>query len=75
MFGKFMKESRSAAKKTKCFYCKNEVTSFCNSYSIPAFTLRNIAKNSNLISLNSFIEMPFLNKQSGLQKTGTFQIY
>lgn len=71
---KFMKESRSAAKKNECYHCKNEVSSFCNSHSIPAFTLKNIAKNGNLVSLNSFIEMPFLDKQTGVQKTGTFQI-
>lgn len=71
---KFMKESRSAAKKNECFHCKREVDSFCNSHSIPAFTLRNIAKNGKLVNLNSFIEMPFLDKQNGLKKTGTFQI-
>lgn len=71
---KFMKESRSAAKRNKCFHCKKEVSSFCNSHSVPAFTLRNIAKNGNLVNLNNFIEIPFQDKQSGLQKTGTFQI-
>lgn len=70
----FLKESKMRAKRNECFYCKNQVSSFCNSHSIPAFTLRNIAKDGQLITLNSFIKMPFIDKISGLQKTGTFQL-
>lgn len=70
----FMKESRKDAKKDTCFHCKKEVTSFCNSHSVPAFTLKNIAKEGKLLTLNQFVEMPFIDKISGLQSTGTFRI-
>ncbi|MFZ2768006.1 MAG: hypothetical protein WA068_01975 [Lactococcus raffinolactis] len=72
-FSKFMQEVRKSSKKKDCFYCKKLVSSFCNSHSIPLFTLKNIAKEGEVINLNNFIKFPILDDISGLQKTGTFK--
>ena len=48
-FNKVLSEARKASKSEKCIYCGKETTSFCNSHSIPAFCLRNIAVNGQLL--------------------------
>lgn len=70
----FFKVGRNLAKKEKCFHCEKDVTSFCNSHSVPAFTLKNTSKDGFLLTLNQFLSIPFLPKQTGLNKTGTFQL-
>lgn len=42
-FGRALSEARSKAKKEKCFVCQKEVSSFCNSHSIPQFCLSIVA--------------------------------
>ena len=45
-----LKKSRAAAKQDTCFHCGKKVESFCNSHSVPAFCLKNIASNGMLLS-------------------------
>ncbi|WP_221372837.1 hypothetical protein [Clostridium perfringens] len=71
---KIISEARKVSKSEKCIYCGNETTSFCNSHSIPAFCLRNIAKNGELLHTNKFINFPLLDFEKGINKAGTFQI-
>ena len=71
---KIFTDSRKLAKKNECIYCGKEVTSFCNSHSIPAFCLRNISKNGELFYSNVFINMPLLPLDKGVNNAGTFQI-
>ena len=72
--GKMLKASRSAAKLTKCYYCDNEITSFCNSHSVPAFCLKNISVDGKLGTLNSLIEFPLVDNDKGVKQAGTFQL-
>lgn len=69
-----IREGRDAAKGEKCYYCGKEVSSFCNSHSIPAFCLRNIATNGEVLTLNSLVENPVMESKKGVKKAGTFQI-
>lgn len=72
--GKFMKECRENAKPSTCYYCGNKITSFCNSHSIPAFCLRNIATSGDVACLNTLIDFPLLDNEKGVNEAGTFHI-
>lgn len=72
--GKLFGESRKDAKSEVCFYCGEKCSSFCNSHSIPAFFLRNIALEGNLYSNNKLVSLPLLDEDKGVNQSGTFQI-
>ncbi|OZV13472.1 hypothetical protein CIW83_02700 [Tissierella sp. P1] len=72
--GKLMGLSRKEAKSDSCFYCGKKVNSFCNSHSIPAMFLRNIAINGDLYNNNIMIKLPLIDDETGVNKTGTFHI-
>lgn len=69
-----IRKSRLAAKKDSCFYCGEKCDSFCNSHSIPAFCLRNIASNGDVLTLNAIVDNPFLKSKKGVNNSGTFQL-
>lgn len=69
-----LKKSRAAAKQDTCFHCGKKVESFCNSHSVPAFCLKNIASNGMLLTLNSMVGMPFLDREKGVKGAGTFHL-
>ncbi len=72
--GKFSKEIREVTKQETCYYCGNKFTSFCNSHSIPAFVLRNIAENGEVLTLNAFIDNPIFKVDKGVNQAGTFNL-
>lgn len=69
-----LSEARKSAKMKKCIYCGKETNSFCNSHSIPAFSLKNIATNGELFYSNALIKFPLSDIDKGVNKSGTFQI-
>ena len=69
-----VKKSRAAAKQETCYYCGKEVSSFCNSHSVPAFCLRNISEDGNVLTLNALIDNPLFDREKGIKKAGTFQL-
>lgn len=62
------------AKGEKCLYCDEEVKSFCNSHTIPAFILNNISSKGNLYNANKMIGMPLLKEEDGINRSGTFHV-
>ena len=52
--------ARQKAKLSYCYYCKKEVTSFCNSHSVPKFCLKRLSVDGKLYYVNTLIELPFL---------------
>ena len=73
-FSKLKKESMNDAKSDECYYCKKKVKGMCNSHTVPAFTLRNIAVNGKIYSINSLVHIPFLKDELGVNESGTFHI-
>lgn len=71
---RILSDSRKLAKGEKCIYCGKETTSFCNSHSIPAFSLKNIAANGELYYSNTLVNFPLLDLDKGVNNAGTFQI-
>ena len=71
---KFLSKAHKLSKAEKCIYCGKKTTSFCNSHSIPAFSLRNIATNGELFHSNALVNFPLLDFDKGVNKAGTFQL-
>lgn len=74
IISKIMSSSRKESKGKTCFYCKEEGKKFCNSHSIPAMFLRNIGVNGYLYSTNIMINIPLIDEEIGVNKTGVFHI-
>jgi hypothetical protein len=72
--GKLLGKSRQEAKISECYYCGRPCNSFCNSHSIPAFCLRNIAVNGDVFYSNTLINLPLLDYEKGVNESGTFRI-
>ena len=72
--GSFHKHIRAMSKQEECFLCHKQFTSFCNSHSVPAFVLRNIAINGEVLTPNSFIQHPALKNKKGVNQAGTFNL-
>lgn len=71
---KLMKSARAEAKRETCYYCGKEVTSFCNSHSVPEFCLRNISDNGEVLTLNTVVDNPLMESEAGVGKAGTFHL-
>jgi len=67
-------ESRKSTKTGKCLYCSKETNSYCNSHSIPASFLKNIAKGGKLYTHAALIDLPLLKADTGVNNAGTFLI-
>ena len=72
--GKLLNKSRQDAKGEECYYCGKKCSSFCNSHSIPSFFLRNIAIEGDVYSNNKLVNLPLLDDDKGVNKSGTFQL-
>lgn len=67
-------KSRRDSKPSHCLYCGKETSQFCNSHSVPASFLRNIAVDGKVYTTNIIIDLPILDTEKGVNKSGTFQI-
>lgn len=71
---KVFSKAKAEAKLDKCFYCHKKVQGFCNSHTVPAFCLKNIAKEGKVFYSNSFLDMPIMDNEKGVNSSGTFQL-
>ena len=71
---KMIKDSRNQAKQSKCYYCGKDCDSFCNSHTLPAFCLRNIAQNGKVFYSNTILDLPLLKDDKGVNEAGTFHL-
>ena len=67
-------KSRKDSKSGVCLYCEKKINSYCNSHSIPASFLRNIADDGKLYAHGGLIDLPLLKYEEGVNKAGTFLI-
>ncbi len=73
-FGKLLAKSRRDSKLSECYYCGSPCSSFCNSHSIPAFCLKNIAVNGDVFYSNKLVNLPLLDYEKGVNDSGTFHL-
>lgn len=69
-----MKKINDLSKQDRCYYCGKQCESFCNSHSIPAFILKNIASNGQIYNNNTILEMANKGEQVGINSAGTFRL-
>lgn len=69
-----IRESREKSKLSKCYYCGVQCDGFCNSHTLPAFCLRNIARRGDVFYSNSILKLPSLNDYKGIKDSGTFHL-
>lgn len=74
LMSKIQAKARQEAKLNYCYYCKKEVSSFCNSHSVPQFCLRRIAADGKVYNANTLIDLPFMRSEQGVNEAGTFQL-
>lgn len=67
-------EARGKAKIDKCLICGRAMGSFCNSHTVPQFSLRKICTDGNVLNFNSLLESPAIKKDAGLTQAGVFHI-
>lgn len=73
-YSKLHNKSVRDAKKSRCLFCGREVSSFCNSHSVPQFVLKNIGKNGYVNWMNSMFSIPLVNDSLGVNQAGTFHL-
>lgn len=73
-WNKFFKHHKAEAKPTNCLYCQKEVSSFCNSHSIPAHCLKNIGMEGKNHTVNKLIDNCLMEDERGVNNTGVFQM-
>lgn len=69
-----LKKSREDSKKSQCYICGKDCSSFCNSHSVPRYCLENIALNGRIYYSGNLIDMPMFDKEKGVNEAGTFRI-
>lgn len=57
----------------KCVLCGRVVKSFCNSHSVPQFSLKNIAKNGMVMHPSKLMGIDVIEEEKGVNKSGTFR--
>lgn len=67
-------QCRKESKPDNCFCCGRATTTFCNSHTLPAFVLKNIALNGKLYTTNRVMDVPVFDDESGINNTSTFHL-
>ena len=62
-FSGILKKARQEAKLAKCYFCEKQISSFCNSHSVPKFCLKNIAVRGDKL-----VKFPLKRKKKVLMK-------
>lgn len=65
-------EVSKEAKAKTCILCGRAKTSFCNSHSVPQFSLKNIANNGMLIQPSKLMGIDVVEEEKGVNNSGTF---
>lgn len=69
-----LNEARKRAKQEKCYICQKEVSSFCNSHSVPQFCLKAIATDGKVFMSGIQPNFPCFGDDTGVKSAGTFHI-
>ncbi|WP_379134372.1 hypothetical protein [Paenibacillus sp. sgz500958] len=69
-----LKKSREDSKKSQCYICGKDSSSFCNSHSVPRYCLEHIALNGRVYYSGNLVDTPMFDKEKGVNEAGTFRI-
>lgn len=65
---------RQEVKLTNCYVCGKDVSSFCNSHTIPKFILKYISINGEVKSFGDLVFSPLDKGFKGIKQAGTFHL-
>lgn len=66
------KAAYNESKPEYCLICGNNQKSYCNSHSIPQFSLKQLSKNGQLITSLSLVKKEMPNLRKGIKNAGVF---
>lgn len=68
-------EAESRAKPSRCILCGSTQSSFCNSHSVPQFTLKAIARNGIVLHASAAmgLDEEIVDNENGIKKSGVFK--
>ena len=69
---KLLSNARNDAKPDQCILCGKPQTSFCNSHSVPQFSLKNIAENGKVLHASILMGIDVIDIEKGVSNSGTF---
>ncbi len=72
--GNILSDSKKVSKLPYCYHCGKNVSSHCNSHSVPQCFLKNISVNGEVNYSNKLIGLPALDEDKGINQAGTFSI-
>lgn len=72
-FNEIYRRAQKQSKLEYCLCCGKNVTSFCNSHTLPRFILKSISDNGMVYTSNNYFKMPLTGIESGLNNSGTFK--
>lgn len=67
------KRAKKEAKPDFCYICDEEMTSFCNSHTVPQFCLREIAVDGKLLTTASVMGGNLIDAEVGISEAATFK--
>lgn len=73
VFNDLVRRAQKQSKLECCLCCGKNVTSFCNSHTLPRFILKSISDNGMVYTSNNYFKMPLIGNESGLNNSGTFK--
>jgi len=74
LYSRLSEKSREDSKPSHCLYCEQKHNKFCNSHSVPASFLRNIAVDGKVYTTNKILDLPLFDTEKGVNNSGTFQL-
>lgn len=69
---KLLSKARNISKPNKCILCGKSQTSFCNSHSVPQFSLKNIAEKGKVLQATALMGLDIIDIEDGVKGSGTF---
>ena len=70
---KLFSDARNVSKPETCILCGEKRTSYCNSHSVPQFSLKNIADQGKVLQASALMGMEVIDTEKGVNNSGTFQ--
>lgn len=68
-----IRKAHNDSKLEYCACCKKNVSSFCNSHSLPKFILKSISNNGYVLTSNNYSKIPIIDNSKGLNNAGVFK--
>lgn len=73
-YSKLINKSKRQVKECECLWCGKKITHFCNLHPVPRSVLKNIDMDGDLDYFNFSLDLPFTNKDQGIDEPAKFRL-